>query len=147
MAIFFYRVNDPYGCFSNFSPHAFMTDGRYWTTSEHYFQANKFVGTERYEHIRLASSPTAAARMGRDRQYPLRPNWETVKDDVMREAVYLKFSSNQDILQVLLGTEGEELIEKTTDDYYWGCGTTAKGKNMLGKILMETRDKLRREVS
>jgi N-glycosidase YbiA len=38
-------------------------------------------------------------------------------------------------------------VEKTTGDYYWGCGTNGTGKNMLGKILMETRDILRARSS
>jgi len=37
----------------------------------------------------------------------------------------------------------EELIEKTTTDYYWGCGTNGTGRNMLGIILMEVRDMLK----
>jgi hypothetical protein len=37
--IWFYRVDEkPYGCFSNFSPHPVLMDGKTWPTSEHYFQ-------------------------------------------------------------------------------------------------------------
>ena len=82
----FYRVNEDYGCFSNFAPHPITLKGKEWPTSEHYFQAQKFVGTEHEEAIRLAKSPTIAARMGRSWERPLRPDWEEVKDDVMREA-------------------------------------------------------------
>jgi ribA/ribD-fused uncharacterized protein len=67
-----------------------------------------------------------------------------VKDDIMREAVRLKFKANPDIRVLLLATEDAALIEKTTGDYYWGCGTDGTGKNMLGRILMEVRDELRR---
>lgn len=37
MTIRFYKVNDKYGCFSNFSKHGFELGGKYWPTSEHYF--------------------------------------------------------------------------------------------------------------
>ena len=60
----------------------------------------------------------------------------------MRKAVFEKFSQNEDIKKILLSTGDEELIENTSDDYYWGCGTKGTGKNMLGKILMEVREKL-----
>lgn len=143
MAIYFYRVNDEYGCFSNFSKHSFELDGKYWMTSEHYFQAQKFVGTESEEQVRLASTPMEAANMGRDRSNPLRRDWEEVKDDIMRRAVLEKFKVNSDAKEILLSTGCEEIIEKTTKDYYWGCGEDGTGKNMLGKILMETRDILR----
>ena len=56
-AMRFYRVNEPYGAFSNFSPHPVTLKGRTWPTSEHYFQAQKFAGTDYEEAIRLAKSP------------------------------------------------------------------------------------------
>jgi ribA/ribD-fused uncharacterized protein len=58
--------------------------------------------------------------------------------------VLKKFETHADIRETLLGTGDQELVEKTTGDYYWGCGTNGTGKNMLGKILMETREILRK---
>jgi N-glycosidase YbiA len=66
-----------------------------------------------------------------------------VKDDIMRRAVRRKFETHEDIRRILLSTGNEELIEQTTDDYYWGCGTNGTGANMLGKILMEVRAEMR----
>ncbi|MBE7719331.1 MAG: NADAR family protein [Lacrimispora celerecrescens] len=143
MAIYFYKTNDKYGCFSNFSKHGFEIKGKYWMTSEHFFQAQKFVGTEFEEQIRLLTSPMEAANMGRDRSIPLRHDWEEVKNDIMRRAVFEKFKTNIEAKKTLLLTGDEEIIEKTTSDFYWGCGEDGTGINMLGKILMETRDILR----
>ncbi len=142
MAIKFYKINEEYGCFSNFSHNDFELDGKRWLTSEHYFQAQKFAGTEYEEIIRLLDNPMKAAEMGRNRDLPLRKDWEQVKDDIMRKAVFAKFSQNEDIKKILLSTEKEELVENTSNDYYWGCGKEGNGKNMLGKILMEVREKL-----
>ena len=55
--ILFYRPKKPHGEFSNFSPHPIEIDGKVWPTSEHYFQAQKFAGTEQEERVRLAKSP------------------------------------------------------------------------------------------
>lgn len=143
MAIYFYKINDEYGCFSNFSKHGFELNGKYWMTSEHYFQAQKFVETEFEEQVRLSATPMEAANKGRDRSKPLRKDWEEVKDDIMRRAVLEKFKANTDARNMLLSTGNEDIIEKTTKDYYWGCGEDGTGKNMLGKILMETREILR----
>lgn len=140
MAIYFYKTNDKYGCFSNFSHYAFEIDDKMWLTSEHYFQAQKFHGTEYEEIIRLLKSPMEAAKMGRDRNLPLRVDWEKVKDDIMRKGVFEKFSQNKLIRNILLSSGEEIIIERTMDDYYWGCGKDGSGKNMLGKILMEVRD-------
>lgn len=144
MTIKFYRVNEEYGCFSNFSKHGFELDGEYWLSSEHYFQAQKFIGTEYKEQIRLSETPMEAAKIGRDRSKPLRSDWEEVKDDVMRKSVLEKFKSNKDIQTILLSTEEEVIVENTSSDYYWGDGKCGTGKNMLGKILMETREVLRK---
>ena len=144
MAIYFYKTNDKYGCFSNFSKHGFEIEGKYWMTSEHFFQAQKFVGTEFEEQIRLSTSPMEAANMGRDRSIPLRRDWEEVKDDIMRRAVFEKFKNNIEAKKTLFSTVNEEIIEKTTSDFYWGCGEDGTGINMLGKILMETREILRK---
>jgi ribA/ribD-fused uncharacterized protein len=143
LAVYFYSVRDEYGCFSNFSPHGFELDGKHWPTSEHYFQAMKFKGSSVEERIRAAPSPKDAANLGRERSFPLREDWESVKDDIMREAVWAKFSTHGDIRQILLGTGDEEIVEKALHDSYWGCGPDGNGRNMLGKILMEARARFR----
>lgn len=80
--------------------------------------------------------------MGRNRELPLRVDWEQVKDDIMRKAVLAKFTQNKEIKNVLLSTGKETIVENTSNDYYWGCGKDGSGKNMLGIILMEVREKL-----
>lgn len=142
MSIYFYRINEAYGCFSNFAHYSFELDGKRWMTSEHYFQAQKFCGTEHEEVIRLLDNPKKAAEMGRNRDLPLRADWDQVKDDIMRKAVLSKFTQNEEIKNILLSTGTEILVEKTTNDYYWGCGKDGSGKNMLGNILMEVREKI-----
>src|SRR4051812_5945804 len=137
--ITFYSTQGEYGCFSNFSRHGFELDGAYWPTSEHYFQAAKFVGTPHVEEIRKAKTAKQAAGMGRERTRPLRPDWEQVKDDVMRRAVRQKFEIHADIRAILIATGDAPIVENAPGDYYWGCGKDGTGKNMLGLILIETR--------
>ena len=140
--ILFYRQNDPYGEFSNFSPHPFKLKGRVWPTSEHYFQAQKFVGTEHEEIVRNAKTPSVAAKMGRSRSLPLRADWETVKEDVMREALRAKFELYPKLKSMLLSAGDAELIEHTRNDRYWADGGDGTGKNRLGYLLMELRTQL-----
>ena len=143
--ITFYRVSEPYGEFSNFSPHPIELEGRLWSTSEHYFQAQKFAETEYEETVRLAKSPMIAARMGRNRQKPLRPDWEAIKENVMREALRAKFTQHAKLKSLLLSTGTAELVEHTNNDKYWGDGGDGNGLNRLGHLLMELRDILRDE--
>ena len=143
--ILFYRVNEPHGEFSNFSPHPIELKGMVWPTSEHYFQAQKFAGTEHEEAVRLAKSPMVAARMGRSRKRPLRADWETVKDDIMREALLAKFTQHAALRSLLLETDDAEIVEHTKNDRYWGDGGDGSGLNRLGQLLMELRAQLRHE--
>ena len=64
----FYHQSASYGYFSNFAHYPIKLRGKTWPTTEHYFQAQKFAGTQHEELIRKAKSPMAAARMGRDRK-------------------------------------------------------------------------------
>ena len=148
MTIYFYSTREkPYGCFSNFSRHGLKLDGLWWSTSEHYFQSQKFVTTDRpwYDKIHRAQSPKEAAKMGRDRTHPLRQDWEEVKDEIMHQAVLRKFETHPDIRELLLATGDEQIVENAPGDYYWGCGKDGSGKNKLGQILMAVRTILRHQ--
>eukprot|EP00760_Papus_ankaliazontas_P006683 PhM_4_TR13138/c0_g1_i1/m.96244/K09935/K09935; uncharacterized protein len=144
-ALNFYSTRGVYGCFSNFSRHSFVVLGASYPTSEHYFQAMKFKGTPHEDAVRRCSTPAAAAKMGRNRSLPLRPDWEKVKDEVMYDACLAKFSQRPELGKVLLGTGELTLVEHTAKDKYWGDGGDGSGKNMLGKTLMRVREALRRE--
>lgn len=143
----FYRPKEPYGQFSNFAPFPVELKGKVWPTSEHYFQAQKFAGTEHEEAVRLAESPMMAARMGRSRERPLRLDWELVKDDVMREVLHAKFAQHPSLRSLLLQTGEAELIEHTRNDRYWADGGDGSGRNRLGQLLMELRTELRSKLT
>ena len=143
--IHFYSTTGEYGCFSNFSRHPVFLKGKRWPTSEHYFQAQKFAGTEHEEDVRTCATARAAANMGRDRKRPLRRDWESVKEHVMLEALRAKFTQHEELRATLLGTGDAVLIEHTTNDSYWGDGGDGSGKNRLGQLLMCVREELRAE--
>ena len=139
----FYSTTGEYGCFSNFSRHAITLKGKRWPTSEHYFQAQKFAGTEHEEEVRKCKTPREAANMGRSRKLPLRRDWESVKEKVMLEALRAKFTQHGELKAILLGTGDALLVEHTENDSYWGDGGDGSGKNRLGRLLMQVRDELR----
>jgi N-glycosidase YbiA len=141
--IHFYSVSGEYGCFSNFSPHPITLKGQTWPTSEHFFQAQKFAGTPDEEEVQQAKSPMIAARMGRSRRRPLRKDWESVKDQIMHQAVLAKFTQHADLREVLLATADARIVEHTEKDAYWGDGGDGSGRNKLGQILMRVREELR----
>jgi len=117
-------------------------------TSEHYYQSQKFATTDPTyaEEIRNSPNPKTAAELGRATRTPaMRADWDAVKDDIMRKVVLHKFTTSESCRKVLLSTGNEELVEDSPVDSYWGCGSDGRGKNMLGVILMETREALRKK--
>lgn len=160
--IFFYKTWDPYGAFSNFSPHPIqMPDGSgayaTWSSVEHYYQAHKFVGVDEpvakdcVEKIKFAKSPEEAARMGRSmqKQRPdlVRSDWEGLKIDVMYRALKCKFSIYPHLQSMLLSTAGSVLVEASPHDLFWGGGREGEGLNYLGRLLMLIRSEFLGECS
>lgn len=130
---------------SNFY-HSPISDGEItYPTVEHYFQAMKTPSVEEAVGIAAAPTPGRAKRLGR--HCTLRPDWENIKIDVMRDALRLKFAIPE-LREKLLATGDEELCEGTTwHDRFWGictcdrCG--GRGENHLGQLLMEIRKEIK----
>jgi ribA/ribD-fused uncharacterized protein len=139
----FYGRSKDYFEFSNFYPATIRVDGKYWPTTEHYFQAMKFRDPKLQQRVAACGTPSAAAKMGRDRSLPLRNNWESVKEGFMKTALLAKFSQHEDLKILLLSTKDAYLVEASPVDDYWGWGSDKKGKNRLGHLLMEVREELR----
>ena len=141
----FYNRDDPYYEFTNFYHAPIQVDGHTWPTTEHYFQAQKFVGTPYVGVIRKLTSAREAFQLSRDPKVSRwrRSDWDSVKDDVMLKALRLKFMQHDKLRRKLLETGDKTLIEHTSNDSYWGDGGDGSGRNMLGKLLMQVRRDLR----
>lgn len=110
-------------------------------TLEHGFQAAKTLDLIDQLSVLDAKTPGNAKRLGR--KVKLRKDWESVKLNIMRQLVLDKFSQNYDLKDKLIATNDIELIEGNTwGDKFWGT-VDGVGQNWLGKILMETREKLK----
>ena len=143
----FYAARDEFGCFSNFAPYPIKLSGKRWPTSEHFYQAQKFIDVKDRELVRKAKTPGKAASLGRDRRRKLRRDWESVKVGIMRQAVRAKFTQHDDIRKILLSTGDARIVEHTERDAFWGDGGDGRGRNMLGRILMEVRREFKESVA
>lgn len=139
--IYFYNEKEqPFGCFSNYSPHSVYVFGKKYKTSEHAFQSIKLINPNEQEIVSKVLYPNKAKEFGR--RFLIRNDWEEIKDDIMYQIVKAKFMQHDDIKQILLNTNDAELIEHTKNDSYWADGGNGTGLNKLGKILMHVRDEL-----
>jgi GTP cyclohydrolase II len=142
----FYHSDQPWGELSNFSRHAVFLKGRIWATTEHYYQAQKFAGTELEERVRVSPTPTEAKRLAHAWSDERRPGWSQRKHRVMLEALQAKFGQHPDLAARLVSSGRRELVEHTEHDDHWGDGGDGSGTNMLGRLLMRVRDELRSQL-
>lgn len=135
------RFEGPYSFLSNFHPCHIIYEGITFNTVENAFQAAKSTDKRKMSDF-VALTPGIAKQLGR--QISLRPDWETVKDGIMLNLVKQKFllPENERLRHKLLETGNTELVEGNWwHDYYWGVdATTGKGRNKLGRILMQVRE-------
>jgi hypothetical protein len=142
----FLKLAEPYGCFSNFSRYPVVEGGIIYKTTEHYYQSKKFLDTKNRLDVINAETPKEAAAIGRDRNRPLRKDWEQIKDGIMEDALWLKVNKYDFIKELLLSTGDEEIAENSKVDWYWALGADGTGKNMLGKLWVKVRERLKKEL-
>lgn len=150
-AIRFGRKSDVFPCFSNFHTCKVAYDGITYKNSEAAWQAQKTLDVS--DRARFAGYSGSGAK-SQGRRVHLRPDWEAVKDHLMEEICYAKFTQNPELKETLLSTGDKTLIENTTGwhDNYWGSCSCPKcinkpGLNHLGMALMKVRARIRREES
>ena len=129
---------------SNFFPCRVQYEGLGYGSSEAAYQAGKFPATEREPYTKLVAD--AAKKLAHSKTVD-EAAWDARKARVMREVVWIKFSQNPELAEKLLAT-GDKYLEETNwwSDAYWGV-CNGVGQNMLGRILMETRLRLRQAGS
>jgi ribA/ribD-fused uncharacterized protein len=161
----FYDRDEAFYEFTNFYGAPFQQGERTWNTSEHGFQGNKFILSDRgdiadaIEGVAV-DNPKGVFNIARiNNSLVINKNWHgkvgtapgaAPKDRVMLEALTLKFSTHPELTALLLATAGLHLVEDAgPNDAYWGNGkkgTTRKpdmpGHNRLGEELVNLREKL-----
>jgi ribA/ribD-fused uncharacterized protein len=146
--IYFYIQTDPFGEFSNFYRSPIELDGYTWPTTEHYFQAQKFISDEtHFQNVLQLRKPIEALFYSRKNKSAVRSDWAEVKDGIMLKACMAKFEQHLWLRELLLSTENRQLVEHTTKDSYWGDGGDGSGRNQLGITLMQVRNNLRDQQS
>jgi ribA/ribD-fused uncharacterized protein len=145
-----------YGCRNGVLWGDDVTPPRLWYHVEAPYQLAKTLdpvqrlrGIYKYE---LVGSPGTVKAFGRAIR-PLRPDWEQVKLDIMRECVRSKFQRDVGLRRKLLATGDAKLVEGNYHhDVIWGVALAdvpakgirkGDGTNWLGQVLMEVRDEFR----
>ena len=133
-----------YSFLSNFyEGKVFTYKGLKFNNTEAPFHAEKcWSRAKEFEMIR----PLQSKRLGR--RVLMRKDWDQIKDRVMYDVCYAKFTQDPVLKAKLLATGNRELVEGNTHgDRCWGmtCSNGVWiGENRLGKVLMKLREDLRK---
>jgi ribA/ribD-fused uncharacterized protein len=130
-----------YRFLSNFWPATVEFEGMTYPSVEHAYQSAKTL--DMAQRRRIAALPTPAQAKHAGEAMPLRPDWSSIKYDVMLRCVRYKFTHHPELAHLLLDT-GDAYLEEgnTWHDTIWGV-YQGHGTNWLGQILMQVRRELR----
>ena len=131
-----------YYMFSNFSSFAVEWRGVVWMTSEHAYQAAKFVDVDVVERIRLARSAHEAKAISKSNEDKKLKNFDDIKVGVMEEILRAKLSQHPYVKESLISTGQREIVEDSHKDSFWGRGPDWQGRNELGKLWMKLRSEM-----
>lgn len=138
------RFKNQYDWLSNFYKltNPIVHEGIKYYSVEHFYVAMKTLDKE--VRAKVAKHPLRGLKaLGKTLE--LRPDWEDIKLDVMKEGLRQKFLNNFRLKRLLLKTGDLYLQEGNLwGDKFWGiCLKTGNGKNHLGRLLMELREELK----
>ncbi|KAJ7192436.1 DUF1768-domain-containing protein [Mycena pura] len=148
--IFFHsRRIDQYHCFTNCTPHPVTYNGKVYPTSEHLFQAFKFMDSrpDIAEGIRTVSKSRMKAfeySMAHIEHQDL--DWNRMRIAKLEITTWHKFSQHPELRLKLLGTGDAELVVQPYMYHRTLPETTSgdkKGRNEFGKALERVRTSLR----
>lgn len=132
-----------------------------WKSSEQLFMAYKawtFSDYETFFEICSATNPKDAKKLGRKVKNYDDEIWSEVREHFMEQAVYAKFTQNENLKKFLLQKEfdGKDFVEGSPFDGIWGVKMDWRnpdidnpenwnGINLLGKVINKVREKIKKE--
>jgi ribA/ribD-fused uncharacterized protein len=127
--------------FNNFSAHAIEFRGQLYPTCEHAYQAAKCTDPAGREAIRAALSPLQAKTLANETYKAAKdPDWGSKKVALVEEILRAKIAQHPEARDALRESGGQDIIEDSPTDYFWGAGADGSGQNVLGKLWMKLRD-------
>jgi len=150
-----YKTKEDFGGLSNMaSGYPLQVNGVRILTTEALYQSCRFPHrSEVQREIIGQHSPMTAKMKSKPHRKDSRPDWDEVRYKIMRWCLRVKLAQNyEEFGRLLLATRDRPIVEQSRKDDYWGAkladeaGDTLVGQNVLGRLLMELREKLREDA-
>ncbi len=147
-----YKTKEDFGGLSNMaSGYPLHINGVRILTTEALYQACRFPHMPEVQREIIGQhSPMTAKMKSKPHRKDSRPDWAEVRYKVMRWCLRVKLAQNyEEFGRLLLATRDRPIVEQSRKDDYWGAkltsetGDTLIGQNVLGRLLMELREKLK----
>jgi ribA/ribD-fused uncharacterized protein len=145
------------GVYSQWLSSEFTVDGMTYNTAEQYMMAEKarlFNDATALGYILKTRDPSRQKAIGRTVQDFDPVKWNEVCRLVVYRANLAKFTQSKFLLNELMSTGNQIIVEASPEDTIWGIGlgetdprrfdeTQWRGKNWLGIAIMQVRSDLR----
>ncbi|MEY4505807.1 MAG: hypothetical protein RL297_385 [Pseudomonadota bacterium] len=147
-----YKTKEEFGGLSNMaSGYPLQINGVRILTTEALYQACRFPHLPEVQREIIGQhSPMTAKMKSKPHRKESRLDWDEVRYKVMRWCLRVKLAQNyEEFGRLLLATRDRPIVEQSRKDDYWGAkltdetGSTLIGQNVLGRLLMELREKLK----
>lgn len=154
--VLFWGWKDPFSNFFSLQ-NPIVLNNVSFPTSEHLFmwmKATYFEDFETADLITRTKFPADAKKLGKLIRDFDSTKWAEIKVQAMELAVFMKFSIDPWLKNMLLSTNEMVLVEASPIDLDWGVGFSEDddrildpnnwtGKNLLGEVLMSVRKELK----
>ena len=149
-AVAFRKTNEKFGGLSNMAPgFPLVVNGAPIRTAEALYQACRFPHMPKVQKLILDErSPMTAKMRSKPHRKDTRPDWDAIRVPIMKWCLRVKLAQNWAAFgDLLLATGDHPIVEDSRKDDYWGAkmvdDDTLAGQNVLGRLLMELREKLK----
>ena len=153
----FYAPDQENGYLSNWYSCSFEYGKYTYSSAEQFMMAQKaalFRDYDAFFKILNTNDQGKIKRLGKQVANYKDDVWDRLRGPMMRRGLRAKFQQNPDLLEKLLATGNDILVECSASDKIWGIGLSVddkrikniakwKGRNLLGTVLMQVRSDLR----
>jgi ribA/ribD-fused uncharacterized protein len=148
-SVIFKKNADEFGGLSNRATHfPIKINGHIIKTTEALYQACRFNDyCDIQQQLVAEKSPMKVKMLSNSFKSKTRPDWKNVRIHVMRWCLNIKLAQNfVSFGEVLHQTGDKPIVENSNKDNFWGAipnenDGTLVGKNALGRLLMDLRQK------